>query len=351
MSDHFISKDQRYMHRALQLARLGGSHVAPNPMVGAVIVHDDIIIGEGYHQIFGGPHAEVNAVDSTEDHSRFKESTLYVTLEPCAHHGKTPPCSDLIVHHQFKRVVIACQDSFSAVSGKGIQRIRDAGIPVEVGLLEQEARGLNKRFFTYHEKKRPYVLLKWAQTADGFIDRLAKVREAGVNWISEPSTQLHVHQWRSQESAILVGYKTVINDNPSLTVRAVSGNNPTRIILDPACSLQGDYTVLKDGLKTLLFVRSNNYKAMPEHINVVEIGSFTVQTILNELWRRSFLSVFVEGGATTLQHFIDAGEYDEARIIVGKTTFENGLKAPHIHHFAHHQEASGTDTIHYYYRS
>ena len=339
------------MHRALQLARLGGSDVTPNLMVGAVIVHDDIIIGEGYHQRYGGPHAEVNAVDSTEDHSLLPQSTLYVTLEPCAHHGKTPPCSDLIVHHQFKRVVIACQDSFSAVAGKGIERIKDAGIQGEVGLLEQEAREVNKRFFTYHEKKRPYVLLKWAQTADGFIDRPSEERHSGVNWISQPSTQLHVHQWRSQESAILVGYKTVINDDPSLTVRAISGNNPTRIILDPDCSLQGDYTVLKDGLNTLLFVRSNNYKYMPEHIDVIEIGSFTVRTILNELWERSFLSVFVEGGATTLQYFIDAGAYDEARIIVGKTTFKNGLKAPHINHFSHHQESLGTDTIHYYYRS
>ncbi|MGM0479280.1 MAG: bifunctional diaminohydroxyphosphoribosylaminopyrimidine deaminase/5-amino-6-(5-phosphoribosylamino)uracil reductase RibD [Bacteroidota bacterium] len=351
MKNSFSDSDRRFMSRALQLAKLGGSAVAPNPMVGAVIVHKDVIIGEGYHRNYGEAHAEVNAVNSTEDTSLLSESTLYVTLEPCAHHGKTPPCADLIVRHQFDRVVIACRDSFSAVAGKGIERIKHAGIRVEVGLLEQEARWLNRRFFTFHERRRPYVILKWAQTADGFIDRSPHLRQKGVNWITQPATQLHVHQWRSQESAILVGYKTVINDDPSLTVRAVGGENPMRVILDPNSSIRGNYKVLRDGVRTLFFVRSNAFNEIPEHIEVVEIQPFTVQSILGELWKRSLLSVFVEGGATTLQHFIDEGAYDEARVIAGENNFKEGLQAPQIEGLPNEQKTLGTDTIHYFYRS
>jgi diaminohydroxyphosphoribosylaminopyrimidine deaminase / 5-amino-6-(5-phosphoribosylamino)uracil reductase len=190
--------DEVFMHRALQLAKLGGVNVAPNPMVGAVIALDGKIIGEGYHRLYGGPHAEVNAVASVEDHSLLAHATMYVTLEPCAHFGKTPPCADLIVKHKLKRVVVACLDTFSAVSGKGIERMRQAGIDVEVGVLGQEARELNKRFFTFHEQQRPFVLLKWAQTRDGFIDRLPEERVQGVNWITGPLTKQFVHQLRGE---------------------------------------------------------------------------------------------------------------------------------------------------------
>lgn len=343
-----VNRDELYMSRCIELARHGMGSVAPNPMVGAVIVHNDRIIGEGFHQLFGGPHAEVNAVNAVNDRSLLKEATIYVSLEPCAHHGKTPPCSDLLVECSFKRVVIGCKDTFSKVSGKGIEKLKKAGIDVVVGVLEQECRELNKRFFTFHERQRPYVILKWAQSKDGYLDRHRPNDEKGVNWISSPETKVLVHKWRSEEQSILVGRKTVQNDNPSLTVREFIGTNPTRIIIDSQLQLPNDLNIFSDEAPTIIFNRvKNEVKGNIEYIRIAETDT---QLILHELYKRNILSVFVEGGSRTLQYFIFGNVWDEARVIVGNTNFLEGTKAPTINKAPSESFPFSTDMIHYYYR-
>lgn len=326
----FSDSDILFMRRALQLAELGGVYAAPNPMVGAVIVHNQKIIGEGFHQRCGEAHAEVNAVNSVKNKSLLPESTMYVTLEPCAHHGKTPPCSDLIVEHNFARVVVACKDTFAKVAGRGIEKMKSSGIQADVGLLEEEAQRINKRFFAYHNNNRPYVILKWAQTKDGFFDRLPEDREQGVNWITTPATKPLVHRWRSEEQAIMVGWKTIENDNPSLTVREINGQSPHRFIIDPNCKISSDAKIINDGKDTTILVIENKYKNLPGHIEVVEIETITSARLLEVLYDKNMLSVFIEGGATTLQHFIDDNLWDEARILTGNIEFKRGQKAPHI---------------------
>ena len=336
------------MSRCIDLARQGMGSVAPNPMVGAVIIHNDRIIGEGFHQYYGGPHAEVNAVNAVSDKNLLKEATIYVSLEPCAHHGKTPPCSDLLVECGFKRVVIGCKDTFSKVSGKGIEKLKKAGIEILVGVLEQECRELNKRFFTFHERQRPYVILKWAQSKDGYLDRLRPNDEKGVNWISSPETKVLVHKWRSEEQSILVGRKTVQNDNPSLTVREFSGTNPTLIIIDSQLQLPGDLNIFSDEAPTIIFNRMKN--EVKGHIEYIRIAETNTQLILHELYKRNILSVFVEGGSRTLQYFIFGNVWDEARVIVGNTYFHEGAKAPTINKAPSESFPFSTDMIHYYFR-
>ena len=326
----FSDKDISFMKRALHLAKLGGVLTAPNPLVGAVIVHDGKIIGEGYHQKFGEAHAEVNAVNSVQDKSVLNSSTIYVTLEPCAHQGKTPPCSDLLVQHNFSRVVIGCIDSFAKVSGKGIEKMKNAGIQVDVGLLEREARSLNKRFFTFHEKGRPYVILKWAQTQDGFIDRSPEERKEGVNWITTPLLKPTVHKWRSEEQAIMVGWKTIENDDPSLTVREFDGQSPDRFIIDPNCKTPINSRILSDGKPCTIFVKSNRFGELPKNIEIIALENFSSESILSALHKSDILSVFIEGGANTLNHFIESNLWDEARILEGTVQFNKGLKAPKI---------------------
>ena len=248
--------DEQFMSRCIQLAKLGKGNVAPNPMVGAVIVHEGKIIGEGYHQKYAEAHAEVNAVNSVEDKSLLPFSTIYVSLEPCSHHGKTPPCADLLVAKQFKRVVIGTLDANSQVDGKGIKRLKEAGIAVSIGILEAECQDLNKHFFTAHRKKRPYVLLKWAQSPNGYIDaggNKSSNDSRKITWISTPEFQSLSHQWRNEYQSILIGRKTVESDNPSLTVRAVEGTNPIRIVLDSHLKIQGSYHIFNDEAKTYLF--------------------------------------------------------------------------------------------------
>lgn len=320
--------DQKYMRRALQLAQLGGVHAAPNPMVGAVIVYDNKIIGEGFHQEYGTPHAEVNAIHDVADKSLFSSATIYVTLEPCAHFGKTPPCADLIVQNKFKRVVVACLDTFSKVAGKGIQRMKDAGIIVETGVLEQESRWLNRRFFTYHEKQRPYVILKWAETRNGFMDRLPEKRNQGVNWITQPGIKIFVHQWRGQEQAIMVGWKTVNNDNPQLNVRKIEGKSPHRFIIDPHGKSNPKSTIFEDEKATTIISRKSAIKDLPKHIEIIKLDHITSETILSVLHHKNILSVFIEGGAQTHREFIDDELWDEAYQLIGSSTFEKGIKAP-----------------------
>jgi diaminohydroxyphosphoribosylaminopyrimidine deaminase / 5-amino-6-(5-phosphoribosylamino)uracil reductase len=340
--------DEQYMRRALLLAGKASVAAAPNPLVGAVIVHQNKIIGEGYHQQFGEAHAEVNAVESVGDQRMLKDSTLYVTLEPCSHFGKTPPCADLIVTHQFKRVVVACIDSFSEVAGKGIARIRDAGISVDVGVLELEARELNKRFFTYHEKKRPYIILKWAQTTDGFLDRMPTERIEGINWITGPMVKQLVHHLRAKEQAILVGANTVIHDNPSLTVREIQGSNPTRVVLDPLGLTPINSRIYTDGFKTVVFHEMGVVQQLSDHVIQIQLKHFSVTEVLLKLAEMGIISVFVEGGAFTHSKFIAENLWDEAFVFQGDVHFENGIPAPKLTHEVRLQKPVGRDLLFHY---
>lgn len=323
-----MQSDEIYMQRCIDLALLAGVEAAPNPLVGAVIVHNGKIIGEGFHQKCGEAHAEVNAIQQVKQKEILQESTIYVTLEPCAHFGKTPPCADLIVEHRFKRVVIGTKDPFHEVSGKGIEKLQNAGIEVTVGVLEKACLQLNKRFFTFHKKQRPYVILKWAETKDGFIDSNRTDENRSIHWISAPEVQSLVHQWRSEEQAILVGWKTIQNDNPSLTVREVTGKNPLRVVIDGNLKMSENSTIFSDEIPTLVLNKIKSEKS--GSVEFVKLEKIDTDHILAALFERNILSVFVEGGSRTLQHFIVDNCWDEARVIVGQTEFKSGVKAPHI---------------------
>lgn len=319
-------RDEFFMARCLQLAQLGAGHVAPNPMVGAVLVHEGRIIGEGYHRHYGQGHAEVNCVASVrpEDRHLISQSTIYVSLEPCAHHGKTPPCADLIVQEGIPECVIGCVDIFAKVAGKGIARLEAAGVRVKTGVLEAECKALNRRFFTFHGLQRPYVVLKWAQSSNGFI-----AAEGGRPVrISHPVTDRLVHKWRSEEAAILVGAKTAQGDNPRLNNRLWSGRQPLRIIIDLNDKVPASHQVY-DKSQPTVFVTT---KAKPDqdHILVDGVQSLLPQ-LLQELHARSVQSVLVEGGAYTLQHFINDGLWDEARVITGANPLPIGVVAPTLH--------------------
>lgn len=316
------------MRRCLQLAKHGLGSVAPNPMVGAVLVVDGKIIGEGFTSPYGGPHAEVNAIAQVKDPTLLKHATLYVSLEPCAHFGKTPPCANLIVRTKIPRVVIGALDTFSAVNGKGVAILTENGVEVELGVLESECRELNKRFFTFHEKKRPYILLKWAETADGFIDKLRNDPTPKVNWITSPETKSLVHLWRSQETAILVGRKTIENDNPQLDVRLVEGKNPLRIILDPDCRINLENWKYSQSGPTLILNKKITKKV--GSIDYIAIPDFNIDTLLTQLYLMDIQSVIVEGGAQTLASFLHAEMWDEARILCGPSRFHNGISAPKL---------------------
>ena len=336
--------DEQMMHRGLQLAALGRGNVAPNPMVGAVIVHDGKIIGEGYHQQFGEPHAEVNAVNSVQQPELLSESTIYVTLEPCSHFGKTPPCADLLVEKKFKRVVVGTLDAHSKVYKKGIKKLEDHGIDVTVGVCQEECRELNKTFFTFHEKKRPFVLLKWAQTKNGFIDN-SEGKTGEVSWVSVPEMQVKVHQWRSEFETILVGKNTILNDDPSLTVRAVEGKNPMRLVLDSKLEVPETAKIFDEEVETVIF---NIFEeSAVGNIHRSKLQKVTPKAVLQVLYDSHFQSVLVEGGKQVLQSFIDAGLWDEARIITGQTSFKSGTLAPEINGQKFKEEVFYGDHISY----
>jgi diaminohydroxyphosphoribosylaminopyrimidine deaminase/5-amino-6-(5-phosphoribosylamino)uracil reductase len=342
------STDEMFMQRCLELAAMGRDEVSPNPMVGCVIVCEDQIIGEGYHQKFGEAHAEVNAINSVENKELLKQSTVYVSLEPCSHHGKTPPCADLLIESGVKRVVVGVLDPHVKVAGKGVERLRNAGIEVETGVLENECRDLNRRFFVFHEKQRPYVILKWAQSKDGFLDGPRLNNEKGVIWISAPETRALVHKWRSEETSILVGRKTVQTDNPSLTVRDYYGKNPIRLIIDSQLQISGDLQILSEEAPTIIFNRSRN--EVKGNVEWVKIPEVNTRYILEELYKRQILSVFVEGGSRTLHYFIFDNVWDEARVIVGDIVLNEGRKAPAIHRAPTYNYQFATDTIYHYFR-
>jgi len=326
---HVKVADEIYLKRALYLASLGKGHVAPNPLVGSVIVYDGKIIGEGYHQKYGEAHAEVNAIHTVKDKSLLSKSTLYVNLEPCAHFGKTPPCSNLIIEHNIPRVVIGCIDSFSEVAGKGIERMKKAGIDVTVGVLEKKSLELNQRFFTFHINKRPYIILKWAQSANRFMDIERSEKQKGIFWITQPETKTLVHKWRAEEAGILVGRQTIENDNPSLTCRDYAGNHPTRFIIDKDLKTNyADFTISKDGVKTYVFNQIENKTI--NNIEYIQLSDFSVASILHEIYKLDIQSIIVEGGKYTLEQFINANLWDEARILTGIGSIENGSKSPNI---------------------
>ena len=324
MTETKVFSDEWYMQRCLQLAANGLGHVSTNPMVGCVVVHNGIIIGEGYHQKYGQAHAEVNAINSVKDKSLLPQSTLYVTLEPCAHYGKTPPCADLIVHHKIPHVVIGTIDTFSQVAGKGVEKLENAGIQVKVGVLQAECREQNRRFFCYNENKRPFVVLKWAQTADGFMGRGAA--DNGLDKkISHTLTDVLVHRWRTEEDAILVGKNTTLLDNPTLTARHWQGRNPVRVLLDDRLEVPTDYNIFNQQAKTIII---NGLKTEQRDNIYYQQAPNTVEGILQALYQHNIQSVLVEGGAATLQRFIDANLWDEARIITSAQTWGKGIKSP-----------------------
>ncbi len=324
------------MQRCLELAKLGAGYVAPNPMVGAVLVNDDRIIGEGWHKAYGDPHAEVNCINKAVQNGHralIQDSTLYVSLEPCAHFGKTPPCTDLIIKHKIPGVVIGCRDPFEKVSGRGIEKLKAAGVNVEVGVLEHECEELNKRFFTFHTKKRPYVILKWAETGDGFIaPPLEGFGEASVVrrlQISNEYSNKLAHQWRAEEAAILVGTNTALYDDPELTTRLWPGPSPVRLVVDMNLKLPPSLKIFNRRVRTIVFNAIKNEEAGNlQYFRVIKDVSL-VQQILTALNELKLQSLIVEGGARFLQSFIDEGAWDEARVITnGDLVIHQGLKAP-----------------------
>lgn len=328
---------EKYLLRALDLAKNGLGNTFPNPLVGCVIVHQDSIIGEGFHQQVGEAHAEVNAIASVKDKTLLRESTVYVSLEPCSHFGKTPPCSDLLIRHQVKRVVIATQDPFASVSGRGIARLKQAGIDVQVGYLVEEAFELNKRFFTFHLLKRPYITLKFAHSKDGFMDVKRQVKsldEAKPNWISNTYSRQLTHKLRAEEQAILVGKNTILNDNPSLTTRFWSGNSPMRVILDKKLELSPELQIFSKSAKTLVFYADcmDSPKQVIEGVEYVAIktNEAPISQILEVLFERSIQGLIVEGGAKVLKEFMHLGLYDEIWRFTGAQKFEDGLPSPDI---------------------
>ncbi len=321
---------EKYITRGLHLAKNGLGTTYPNPLVGSVVVHQGQIIGEGWHQKAGQPHAEVNAISSVKTPELLKESTIYVNLEPCFHFGKTPPCCDLILHHNIPNVVIANQDPFDKVAGQSIQKLKAKGKNVIVGVLENAAWLLNKRFFTFHQQKRPWIILKWAASADGFLAPAHQPNQAPV-WLSNEVSRQMVHQWRSEEMAILVGTNTVIKDNPSLTTRDWFGKSPKRFILDLNGKLNPNYKVFDDSAETQVISYQSN-KNYPAHIicHVVDAQKDLWLQVFKILYDLQIQSIIIEGGAATLQSLIAQDLWDEARIFKTDITLNQGIKAPSI---------------------
>jgi len=328
-----------YMQRCLQLALLGAGNVAPNPMVGAMLVHDDVIIGEGYHKQYGKAHAEVNCINSVNENNRplIEKSTMYVSLEPCAHFGKTPPCADLIIANKIPGVVIACMDNYLEVNGKGIEKLRSAGIEVTVGVLEKESVEMNQRFFTFHQKARPYIILKWAESKDGKIAALLNPPAGGTLepltakrlFISNDTTNRVVHKWRSEETAIVVGTNTALYDNPSLTTRLWKGNDPVRVLLDKNLKVPVSYHLLNGQTTTIVFNNIKNETKENIVYSKLVAGESIIKQVLEKLYQVKIQSIIIEGGAKLLQSFIDEGYWDEARVITNEELIiGDGIDAP-----------------------
>jgi diaminohydroxyphosphoribosylaminopyrimidine deaminase / 5-amino-6-(5-phosphoribosylamino)uracil reductase len=320
-----------YISRCCDLALLGTGYTSPNPLVGAVIVYDNKIIGEGFHQQYGGHHAEVNAVNAVTDKSKLKESTLYVNLEPCSHKGKTPPCTDLIINSGIPEVVIGTIDPNPLVAGKGIKVLEQSGIKVYRDIGQKKCYELNKRFFTFHNRRRPYIILKWAQTSDGYIDIIRNGQsDVQPTWISNDISRMIVHKWRSEEQAILVGTHTALMDNPRLNVRQWPGRSPLRMVIDRNLTLPGNLHLLDNSLPTIVF---NAVKAQTEGITEyvqIDFSRNIIAGLLQFMYDRNIISVLIEGGQKTIAGFIEASLWDEARVFIGQKKFGNGRPAPLI---------------------
>ena len=319
-----------YMKRCIELAKNGLGTTYPNPLVGSVIVHNGKIIGEGWHKKAGEPHAEVNAVNSVKDKSLLKEATIYVSLEPCSHFGKTPPCCDLIIANKIPNVVIGTIDPFAKVAGNGIKKLVESGKNVTIGVLEDECNELNKRFFTFHQKKRPYIILKWAETADGFIAPISKTEKSPV-WITNSYSRQLVHKWRTEEQAILVGTNTVLEDNPKLDARDFKGNNPIRIVWDKSNKITEEFHIKNGIIPTFFLTESKNLteKQNIYYKNTI-FDTLLAKRTLDILYKENIQSVIVEGGSQTLQTFIDANLWDEARVFVSENSFNEGVISPKL---------------------
>tara|TARA_B100000902_G_scaffold360094_1_gene376461 strand:+ start:568 stop:1578 length:1011 start_codon:yes stop_codon:yes gene_type:complete len=314
------------MKKCLDLGKKAFPNNSPNPMVGSVIVYKGKIIGEGYHVKYGCNHAEANAINNVQDKSLLDKSTIYINLEPCSHFGKTPPCSDLIIKYNIPKVVIGCVDTCTKVGGKGIEKMRKKGIEVTVGVLEKESRSINKRFFTFNEKKRPYIILKWAQSKDGFI---APHNQTEPFWMTSYDSKKLTHKWRAEEEAILIGRITAEKDNPLLNIREVLGNNPLRVVIDKDLKLSDSLNLFNNNSKTIIF---NKHKSLEIGKNIYIKIDFenTIQNILSELYQKKIQSLIIEGGSKTLQSFIDAKIWDEARIFTSEKKLINGVSKPSI---------------------
>ena len=324
-----MTLSESFMQRCLDLALLGMGEVAPNPMVGCVIVHKGRIIGEGYHQKFGQAHAEVNAIHSVLSPELLAQSTLYVSLEPCAHFGKTPPCADLIIKSRIPHVVIGTVDPFVKVAGAGIERMQKAGINVEVGVLEQQCRELNRRFFTFHDQKRPFIILKWAQTLDGFMDT-DRTETQHPTWITNAISKRLVHKQRSQESAILIGTNTAAYDNPALTVREWTGNQPIRMVLDRQLRLDHSLAVFDHKAPTWIFTQGEQPHTQNLRYIRLDYTLDILPQIMSALYEGQVLSLIVEGGSILLNSFLKSGLWDEAFVYTGNQFFGKGVAAPNI---------------------
>lgn len=355
--------DEQYMQRCIELARKGAGSVAPNPMVGAVLLYNGRIVGEGWHQQYGEAHAEVNCIHQAieKGHSELiSQSTIYVSLEPCAHFGKTPPCSDLIIKHKIQKVVIGCRDSFKEVDGKGIEKLKAAGVEVIVDVLKDECIDLNKRFFTFHQQQRPYIILKWAQTKNGMMAAPLNPPGRGISdsaherlLISNEFTNRLVHQWRREEASILVGTNTALLDDPQLTNRYWPGKQSVRLVLDKQLRLPNTLKLFNDEARTVVFNSIKNSEEGNVQYYQLPADADTVPALLNALYQLNINSVLVEGGAQLLQSFIAAGLWDEARIITNEQlTVGNGLAAPKLMSAVQTAEQIiGTDRIVYYKNS
>lgn len=345
---------QKYMKRCIQLAKNGLGTTYPNPLVGSVIISDHKIIGEGWHYKSGLPHAEANAISSVSNPGELKGATLYVNLEPCSHYGKTPPCAQLIIDSGIKKVVVGSLDPNPQVAGRGIQMLKDAGCEVITGIMEDTCDELNKRFFTFHIKKRPYIILKWAQTADNFIapDSQKRTEQAPV-WITNIHSRQRVHKLRAEEDAILVGTNTVMADNPTLTTRDYSGKNPIRLVLDRELKLDQQLNVFNEEAKTIVFTEKDSVTVDSENVmfKYVDFSKSVVSQICDVLYKEKIQSVIVEGGAFTLKSFIEEGIWDEAFVFTAPITFEDGVLAPNLVGKLYHKEEIKDNSLFVYRNS